>query len=194
MLDCSMSAAGSNSLGITVVCAIARRAGQMAGIKLRSEDVSGIQRIVSEQQSSAPSRKGFPMSELSAEVKEAMDVMIQDEYRSESLYQRVIEDFGDVRPFVNIVRAEARHSAAIAALYEAYDMEAPASLWSTQNVPSYGTLREACAAGVEKELENIALYDRYLQLSLPDDVRAVFEHNRFASANNHLRAFRRCAP
>ena len=134
------------------------------------------------------------MSELSAEVKEAMDVMIQDEYHAEALYQRVIEDFGDVRPFVNIVRAEVRHSAAIAALYEAYGMEPPASLWSTQHVPSYGTLQEACAAGVENELENIALYDQYLQVALPDDVRAVFEHNRFASANHHLRAFRRCAP
>jgi hypothetical protein len=51
----------------------------------------------------------------------------------------------------------------------------------------------ACAAGVVAERENIAIYDRYVGLALPQDVRQVFESNRAASLNNHLPAFEQCA-
>ena len=36
---------------------------------------------------------------------------LQDEYRGEAVYARVVEDLGDIRPFSNIVHAERRHSA-----------------------------------------------------------------------------------
>ncbi|MGK4008296.1 hypothetical protein WMF31_37115 [Sorangium sp. So ce1036] len=125
-------------------------------------------------------------------VKDALDTMIQDEYEAEVIYRRVLHDFGEIRPFSNIVWAEQRHSAAIAALYRARGLPVPASRFSPENVPAYGSVREACAAALEDELENIALYDRYLERALPDDVRAAFEYNRRASLEHHVPAFRRC--
>ena len=53
-------------------------------------------------------------------------------------------------------------------------------------------MRAACAAGVEAETDNIALYDRLLKLNLPADVEQVFTNNRAASFNNHLPAFEAC--
>ncbi len=38
----------------------------------------------------------------------------------------------------------------------------------------------------------MALYDRYLDMDLPTDVRTVFTNNRAASLNNHLPASSRC--
>jgi hypothetical protein len=37
------------------------------------------------------------------------------------------------------------------------------------------------------------MYDDMLRLSLPSDVRQVFENNRSASLVNHLPAFERCS-
>ncbi len=131
--------------------------------------------------------------ELSDEVLDAMEITLQDEYRALEVYAAVIEDFGPVQPFVNIREAEARHAAAIEALYEARDLEVPASDWSPDNVPRYDSVGEACEAGVEGEIENIALYDEALALDLPDDVRDVFEALRRASLDSHLPAFEACA-
>ena len=39
---------------------------------------------------------------------------------------------------------------------------------------------------------DIAIYDKFLKLNLPDDVRKVFENNRSASLNKHLPAFSNC--
>jgi hypothetical protein len=47
-------------------------------------------------------------------------------------------------------------------------------------------------AAVGAEQENIALYDDFLKLDLPRDVRNVFTNNRRASLKNHLPAFQNC--
>jgi hypothetical protein len=53
---------------------------------------------------------------------------------------------------------------------------------------------EACATGAVAEVANIELYDDFLALDLPYDVRRVFEANRVASLDKHLPAFERCGP
>lgn len=118
---------------------------------------------------------------------------IQDEYRAEAIYRGVLLDFGaDSRPFVNIVGAEQWHAAAVAGLFSARGLAAPTSLWSPADVPRFATLRAACAAAAQAEIENIALYDSQLDASLPEDVLRVIQSNRAASLVNHLPAFQRC--
>jgi hypothetical protein len=104
-----------------------------------------------------------------------------------------MNDFGPVRPFSTIVNAEVRHSEAIAFLYESPGLAVPASIWAIEDVPAFPSVFAACQAGVEAELDNAAIYDRYLGLDLPWDVRQVFDSNRAASLNNHLPAFQRCS-
>jgi len=130
---------------------------------------------------------------LSAEVRAALELTIQDEYRAEAIYQGVLDDFGPLLPFASILTAEQRHSTAIGQLFTKRGLAAPASLVTVATVPHFPTMREACAAGVVAERENIALYDRFLASDLPDDVRQVFSNNRRASLDNHLPAFLRCA-
>ena len=130
---------------------------------------------------------------LSSEVNSALDHALQDEYHAENIYLGVLADFGDVRPFFNVVRAEQRHSASIVHLYENRGLAAPASGWTIASVPHFGSPEEACAAAVTAEQDNVALYDVYLALDLPRDVRNVFENNRAASLERHLPAFQACA-
>lgn len=121
-----------------------------------------------------------------------MNAAIQDEYHAEEVYLRVLDDFGDVLPFHNIVVAEVRHSISIAGLFENRGWTVPVSEWNGNNVPGFATLAQACAAGVEAEFANIALYDELLASHLPADVERVFGNVRAASLNNHLPAFERC--
>ena len=127
------------------------------------------------------------------EILAAMEVAIQDEYKAKLVYVQVMEDFGMVPPFSNIIFAEERHSEALARLFEARGMDVPQSQWDPTQVPSFSSLSEACRAGVTAEIENAEIYQGYLDLDLPADVRKVFENNQAASLERHLPAFERCS-
>jgi hypothetical protein len=130
---------------------------------------------------------------LTPDVRAALERGLQDEYRAETIYQGVIDDFGIVAPFVNVIGAEQRHSAAIALMFTRRDLAVPASQWTVATVPHFTSVSAACAAGAVAERENIAMYDALLLLPLPSDVRQVFESNRTASLVAHLPAFERCS-
>ena len=123
----------------------------------------------------------------------AMEEAIQDEYKAELIYKKVLDNFGSVRPFSNIINAEVRHSEALARLFQARGLPVPQSKWSDEQIPGFSSLTEACQAGVTAEIENAEIYEKYFSLDLPSDVRMVFENNQRASLENHLRAFQRCS-
>jgi hypothetical protein len=122
-----------------------------------------------------------------------MEEAIQDEYKAELIYKKVLDNFGSVRPFSNIINAEVRHSEALARLFQVRGLPVPQSKWSDKEIPGFPSLTEACQAGVTAEIENAEIYEKYFSLDLPSDVRRVFENNRRASLENHLRAFQRCS-
>jgi len=132
-------------------------------------------------------------SPLSAAVVTALNDTFQDELEAETTYLGVLGDFGDVQPFTNVVNAEVRHSESIARVFQNHGLGVPASRWTLDNVPHFGSLDEACAAAATAEQENVALYDRYLALDLPFDAKRVFENNRAASLERHLPAFQTCS-
>jgi hypothetical protein len=134
-----------------------------------------------------------PASTVSAELLEVMELLLQDEYHAEAVYRRVILDFGEIRPFVNIAPSEAQHAANVAKLYTDRELEVPANEWNVDNVPRFDSVRDACAAAVEGEIANMDPYDAALARDLPADMREAFQRNRDASLNNHLPAFRRCS-
>jgi hypothetical protein len=129
---------------------------------------------------------------VDATLAAALARAIQDEYRAEAIYQGVIGDFGQVQPFVNVLTAEERHSAAIGRLFTTRGLATPASTSTVATVPHFATVPAACAAGAAAERENIAMYDDLLRAALPADARQVFSNNRSASLVNHLPAFERC--
>lgn len=56
---------------------------------------------------------------LSAIERQALGDALDDEYKSYATYRQVIADHGPIRPFINIVEAEARHIGALRALFTA---------------------------------------------------------------------------
>jgi len=121
----------------------------------------------------------------------ALHEALDDEYHAWAIYDQVIHDFGLVRPFSNIRDAEARHIDALLAVFDKYDLTPPPNPWPGK-VDRYPSMRDACAAAVEAEIANAALYERLMASTGRSDILAVFRNLRDASQERHLPAFRRC--
>ena len=131
-------------------------------------------------------------NQLSDQERADLVTALDDEYMARATYAQVIADFGDVRPFSNIVEAEARHVGALLTVFERYGVAAPADTWPGR-VPRYSSLHEACLAGVEAEVANGDLYERLLAGRGRADIVAVYRNLQEASQERHLPAFRRCS-
>jgi hypothetical protein len=117
---------------------------------------------------------------------------LDDEYKAWSTYGQVIRDFGEIRPFVNIIQAEQRHIDALLGLCTRYGIQAPPNRWPGK-VARYAALQDACTQAVQGEIENAALYDRVLRSTARQDLLEVYRALQSASTDRHLPAFRRCA-
>lgn len=112
---------------------------------------------------------------------------LQDEYLARAEYQKILEKFGQRRPFSNIIKAEEQHIAWLVPLFGKYGVPLPPDRGpELAEVPP--TFDEALQAGGDAEIDNIGMYERFLSRELPDDVRAVFEH-LLTGSRNHLAAF-----
>jgi hypothetical protein len=131
--------------------------------------------------------------QLDERTVEALHEALDDERHAIAFYTAVIDKFGNVRPFVNIVRAEERHEAALLRLFAMYDLDVPKDRWTEHEFDVPDTRAAACAASVDAEIENIAMYDRFLEFVEEPYIRQVFQNLRAASADRHLPAFQRCA-
>lgn len=129
------------------------------------------------------------LSASSLSLPQMLTYALQDEYLAQARYNNIIGTFGNVRTFVQIREAEKRHITALLPLFERYQVLLPNDI-SQSFVTTPENLKGAYAAGVQGEIENISMYDRFLSLNIPNDVRMVFSQLRNASLN-HLAAFER---
>jgi len=127
---------------------------------------------------------------LSPDEQWALNEALQDEYKARAAYARVIETFGEVRPFSNIIHAESRHIGALVDLYNHYGLSVPEDTWSDR-APVFSSLEEACAAAVQAELDNAALYDEIADKVSNPDLLHAFAALQDASVSRHLPAFER---
>lgn len=185
---------------VYLICQTGRRS--MDGAKILKE--AGFTSVFSiAGGTSAWTAAGFPTetvpapnvrTKLDEKTRQALLEALADERRAQAVYRAVLNKFGEVRPFVNIVEAERRHEAMLLPLFEKYALEIPQNEFDaakTQEVPA--TLAEACRAAIKGEEENIALYDKFFGFVKEPDIRQVFRYLQSASKDNHLPAFTRCA-
>jgi hypothetical protein len=122
---------------------------------------------------------------------QALQMAVYDEFRAQASYQRIVETFGAVMPFVNIVQAEIQHINALLPLLYRYGVPVPYNDWYHMVTPA-PTLQENCELGVAAEIQNARMYDDLLHYVVEPDIREVFINLRNASFYHHLPAFRRC--
>lgn len=129
----------------------------------------------------------FASEEFSLE--EMLRYAVQDEYLARQEYESIMEEYGEVRPFSNIIRAEETHIAILKELYETYDLDIPEDT-AIDHAVVPDSLDIAFKIGVQAEIDNIAMYEKFLEQDLPDDVKEAFIELRDGS-KNHLAAFER---
>ncbi len=125
---------------------------------------------------------------LSDETKGFLTQAIQDEYQNRALYQAVIDKFGRVLPFTNIVRSESMHVNAVAQLFTNHGLAVPADTFAGK-VEAPATLAEAFTAAIQHEKDNSAMYDGFLKTETAPDMVRVFTQLGSASLEMHLKAF-----
>ena len=121
-------------------------------------------------------------------IEEMLTYAIQDEYLARAEYYEVIDRFGDIRPFSSIVKSEETHVGMLISLFTKYGFVVPDDRYASHVVVP-DDQKTAFKIGVQAEIDNIAMYESFLDRNLPADVRAAFERLKAAS-ENHLRAFR----
>jgi hypothetical protein len=128
---------------------------------------------------------------VDAETHQAMIDAINDEYRARAYYSAVIEQFGPVQPFRNVVQAEDRHVQLWENLFVQYGLPVPEDTFAgNMTVPD--RLVDACRGGVDAELADANMYEDFLTTLDDPLLLNVFERLRRVSLDNHLVAFQRC--
>lgn len=124
-------------------------------------------------------------------LEEALQRAFDDEVRAYATYSAVVETYGAVFPFVNIVQAEQTHQNALISVAKARDITLVRNEPESITLPK--TVQECCELGVAAEIQNIQLYDELLlSVSEHPEVQDLFYRLQAASYNNHLPAFRKC--
>lgn len=122
-------------------------------------------------------------------IEQMLTFAIQDEYLAHAEYVAIIDKYGTIRPFSNIVEAEVTHINMLKPLFTTYGFAVPVDN-AADHILLPADLKTAFEIGVQAEIDNIKMYKSFLQRTLPDDIRVIFEYLLKAS-EKHLQAFTR---
>lgn len=122
-------------------------------------------------------------------LQEMLTYAIENKYKARAEYELIIGKMDGDRPFTNIVKSEETHIALLKTLFEAHDIQMPEGD-AGEHVLLPDTIDKALEIGVRAEIENIAMYEKFLSQDLTEDVESVFERLKSAF-QNHLEAFKR---
>lgn len=138
---------------------------------------------------------------LGEDVQKALVIAVEDEFRAQAFYGAIQLKFGEQRPFSNLQRAEGQHAAMLKSVMERYGLQAPKNGFArkegelitewTMRLEVPKSVASAGKLAYKLEVENVEMYDKFLKLEMPKDVRQVFLNVRRASEQNHMRALSR---
>ena len=116
---------------------------------------------------------------------------MEDEYLARKEYEIIINQYGEQTPFTNIIKAEEQHISMLTELFNEYGLPIPEDK-SKDYVSVPNSLEESYDAGIKAEMENIDMYEKFLNQDIPQDIKDTFEALKDAS-DKHLSAFEKNA-
>jgi hypothetical protein len=120
-------------------------------------------------------------------IEDMLIYAIQDEFAARAEYDYIINEFNTTTPYSNIIKSEETHIELLLPLFEAYGYVVPDDT-SHEHLIEIDSLLTAAETGVIAEINNIAMYNLFLEEELPVDIYEAFVKLRDASLN-HLSAF-----
>ncbi|MFM2482423.1 DUF2202 domain-containing protein [Celerinatantimonas sp. YJH-8] len=130
----------------------------------------------------------------SPNIEQMLTYAIQDEYLARAEYRLILQKYGNIKPFSNIINAENQHIKRLSQIFTQRGLTLPADT-ATEHVILPQSLKAAMQTGVQAEIDNIAMYQAFLENPLLNqkgntDVQSVFKALMNAS-EKHLSAFKR---
>lgn len=114
---------------------------------------------------------------------------IEDEFLARSEYEAILNKHGQVKPFTNIIKAEEKHISMLKDIYAKYNFKVPEDR-SKDYIMIPDNINDSFKAGVAAEIDNIAMYDKFLKENISEDIKQLFTELRDAS-KNHLSSFQK---
>jgi len=122
---------------------------------------------------------------------EMLTYALEDERMAFAEYTLIMQKFDVSQPFSLIIEAEKKHESLLLDLFKKYQFDVP-SFDGSDHVMVPSSLQDTYQVGVEAEIKNIDMYNKFLSYNLDEDMREVFTELRDGSLN-HLEAFKRQA-
>ena len=131
----------------------------------------------------------FALRDTNLTLEKMLRYAIQDEFLEHAEYAYILKTFGDQRPFNNIIQEEEKHISLLKPLFESRKLAIPQDN-SSEFLMKPRDLDLIFQAAVQAEIENIEMYDMFLEKELPEDVKAVFTE-LVKGSRNHLATFKK---
>ncbi len=119
-----------------------------------------------------------------------LEEALEYERLSQDTYVAVVNKYGKVEPFIQVIRAEKRREQALLMLFKKYKLEAPKR--DAREISAPETLADACGAAIEAEIHHSARYDKLLEKVGRNDIRKLLEKFQNNAIEKHLPQFTRC--
>jgi hypothetical protein len=120
---------------------------------------------------------------------ETLDAATTSKYKTCALYRMVLQAFGPVQPFKDLLKLEEKYQMVLTGLARRYNYPLPADEWEGQvEIPV--SFVEACEEAIQLELENDGLYISLMQDGLDPALQRVLLRMRNVSLSSHQPSFR----
>ena len=113
------------------------------------------------------------MADDALTIDKMLQYAIQDEYLARSQYEAFIETFGEKIPFPQIKNSEVYHIEELKKLFMAHTLDISEDQ-SKKYVVKVNDFEKALQTSIDLEQENIEMYQKFLDMELPDDIFATF--------------------
>ncbi|NLI19091.1 MAG: hypothetical protein GX427_09840 [Actinomycetales bacterium] len=126
-----------------------------------------------------------------AEIDIALEALTSEhgEYAAYATYKAIIDEFGAVQPYTNILGSEQKHIDFLVGYLDGAGAEIPENPWLGE-VAAPADLMAAAQAGIDAEIANVAMYDELLAREIADPALVdLLERLRGMSEDRHLPAF-----
>lgn len=131
--------------------------------------------------------------EVQEAVLEAL-VGVVGEYAAYATYDAILEEYGTMNPYANIMAAEAKHIESLKQILDQYEVAYPTENPYLGMIEVPASLAKAAQVSVAEEIANVALYAEQLgAVADYPDIVAVFLNLQAASLEQHLPALERAA-
>ena len=121
----------------------------------------------------------FNNSKLTSREIQALQIVLDREYRTKETYWKTIDTFGKIEPFETLIQSQDDYPEVLKSLFTRYSLQIPTDSWY-KKIAKFDSTDEACNKTRNLERENINTYDELMPLVSKQDILDTFQYLQIA--------------